>query len=67
MHPGATGIDLPAPIPLTRLECDPADMAAAALAVADAQLAGAPVEGMVVAPRPVVGATCGEEGPGRAG
>jgi hypothetical protein len=67
-RPGATGlvthanagIDLPAPIPLTRLECDPADMAAAVLAVADAQLAGAPVEGVVVTPRLVVGTSCGE-------
>lgn len=67
-RPGATGlithanagIDLPAPIPLTRLECDPAGMAAAVQAVADAHLAGAPVEGVVITPRLVPGASCGE-------
>lgn len=54
------GIALVSPLPLTRLEFEPTEMAAAVLASADALLAGRACEPRVLAPRLVPGASCGE-------
>lgn len=55
------GIPLLSPLPVTRIEFDPAAMAAATLACADALIAGRPFQTQVLAPTLVPGTTCGEE------